>query len=82
MDGSRNNVIAVTKLRTFDVSLSASDIRLDGNENPFKAQIANTKNTLAKESSVYLDSFVRGDNVRSENVEISTMKSGRKKSNR
>jgi len=58
LDGSRNNVIAVTKLRTFDVSLSASGTRLDGYEKPFKAQIANTRSIPARENSVYLDSFV------------------------
>jgi hypothetical protein len=38
----RNSVIAVTKLRTFDTSFSASGTKSDGYENPRKAHTANT----------------------------------------
>jgi len=73
-------VIAVTKLRTFDTPLSATDIGAEGYEKPRKAHTAKTKNIPARENSVYFDSFVNGDNVRSENVEISTRNRGKKKS--
>ena len=52
----------------------------DGYEKQEKAHTANTKNIPARENSVYFDNFVNGDNVRSENVEISTRKRGKKKS--
>ena len=73
-------MIAATKLRTFDMSLSMIDNKLEGYEKPKEAHTANTKNIPARENSVYLDSFVNGDNVRSENVEISTRNRGKKKS--
>jgi hypothetical protein len=74
----RKSVIAATKLRIFDIPLSVTDIGLDGYEKPKKAQTPNTKNIPARENKVYFDS--KGDNVRSENVEISTRNRGRKKS--
>lgn len=76
----RKSVIAATKLRTFDTPLSVIDIKSDGYEKPKKAHAPNTKNNPARENRVYFDSFVNGDNVRSENVEISTRNRGRKKS--
>jgi hypothetical protein len=74
------SVIAVTKLRIFDNPLSVTGSGSDGYEKPSKAHTAKTKNIPAKENSVYFDSFVNGDNVRSENVEISTRNRGKKKS--
>jgi hypothetical protein len=74
------SVIAVTKLRIFDNPLSVRDTGSEGYEKPKKAHIAKTKNTPARENKVYLDSFVKGDKVSSENVEISTRNRGRKKS--
>ena len=71
-------MIAVTKLRIFDIPLSVIDIKSDGYEKPEKAHTAKTKNIPARENSVYFDSFVNGDNVRSENVEISTRNRGKK----
>ena len=76
----RKSVIAVAKLSTFDIPLSATGIGSNGYEKPKTAHTANTKNIPAREKSVYLDSFVNGDSVRSENVEISTRNSGKKKS--
>jgi len=73
-------VIAVTKLRIFDIPLSMNDIGSEGYEKPKKAHIAKTKNIPARENIVYFDRFVKGDNVRSENVEISTRNRGKKKS--
>ena len=78
---STKNVMATTKLTIFDASFSAIDTRSDGYENPKNAHTANTKNNPPKENSVYFDSFVKGDRVRNENVEISTRNRGRKKSN-
>ena len=72
-------MVEVTKLRTFDVPLSVMDIGLEGYEKPKKAHMAKMKKIPAREKSVYFDSFVKGDSVRSESVEISTMKRGRKK---
>jgi len=76
----RKSVIAATKLRIFENPLSAIGIGSEGYEKPKKAHTANTKNIPARENSVYFDSFVKGDNVRSENVETSTRNKGRKKS--
>jgi hypothetical protein len=76
----RKRVIATTKLRIFDIPLSAIEIGSEGYENPKKAHTANTKTIPAIENSVYFDSFVNGDKVRSENVEISIRNRGKKKS--
>jgi len=73
-------VIAAMKLRTFDISLSVIDIKSNGYEKPEKAHTANTKNIPAIENIVYFDRFIGGAKVRSENVEISTRKRGKKKS--
>jgi small nuclear ribonucleoprotein (snRNP)-like protein len=73
-------VIAITKLRIFDESLSIVDDGSEGYEKPENAHIAKMKNSPANENRVYRDSFVRGENVRNENVETSTMNSGRKNS--
>jgi len=67
----RKSVIAVMKVRIFDTSLSVIDVKWEGYEKPMRAHIAKTKNIPARENIVYFDSFVNGDNVRSENVEIS-----------
>ena len=76
----RKSVIAAVKLRIFDIPLSATDIGSRGYEKPEKAHTAKTMNIPARENSVYFDSFVNGDSVSSENVEISTRNTGRKKS--
>ena len=76
----RKKVTAVTKLRTFDAPLSAYDIGSAGYVKPSSAHTANTKSTPARENRVYFVSFVKGDSASSENVEISTMNRGRKKS--
>jgi hypothetical protein len=78
--GFRKSVIAVTKLMIFDIPLSVVDIGSEGYEKPKKAHPANTRNIPARENIVYFDSFVKGDNVSSENVEISTRNRGKKKS--
>jgi hypothetical protein len=75
----RKRVIAVTKLEILDKSFSMIDAGFEGYEKPNKAHTAKTKNIPARKNIVYLDRFVRGENVRSENVEISTRNSGRKK---
>ena len=77
--GFRKSVIAATKLSTFDVPLSTTGIGSDGYEKPNTAHTAKTKNIPARENSVYFDSFVNGENVRSESVEISTRNRGKKK---
>jgi hypothetical protein len=76
----RKSVIAVAKLRAFDNPLSANGIGSEGYEKPKKAQTAKTKSIPARENIVYFDKFVKGDNVRSENVEISTRNRGKKNS--
>ena len=73
-------MIAVTKLRIFDTELSVTDIGSEGYEKPKSAHIAKIKNIPARENIVYFDSLVKGDNVRSKNVEISTRNRGKKKS--
>jgi hypothetical protein len=73
-------VIAVTKLKIFDTPLSAIGVSSEGYEKPKRAHTAKTKNNPARENIVYFDRFVKGDNVRSENVEISTRNRGKKKS--
>ena len=45
-------MIAVTKLMTFDIPLSATDIGSEGYEKPNTAHIANRKNMPARENSV------------------------------
>jgi len=72
-------VIAVMKLRIFDNPLSATDIGSEGYGKPKKAHMAKTKNIPARENKVYFDSFVSGDSVSSEMVEISTRNRGKKK---
>lgn len=74
------SVIAVPKLRIFDIPLSVIDIGLEGYEKPRRAHTEKTKNIPARENRVYFDNFVNGDNVRSESVEISTRNRGKKKS--
>jgi hypothetical protein len=76
----RKRVIAVRKLRIFDIPLSVADIWSDGYEKARKPHTPKIKNMPARENSVYLISFVNGDSVRSENVEISTRNRGKKKS--
>jgi hypothetical protein len=49
-------------------------------EKPKKAHTAKRKDIPARENIVYFESFVNGDNVRSEIVEISTRNRGKKKS--
>jgi hypothetical protein len=75
----RKRVIAVMKLRTFDIPLSVMGNKSEGYEKPKEAHTAKTKNSPARENRVYFDSFVKGDNVRSENVEICTRNKGKKK---
>jgi hypothetical protein len=48
---------------------------------PNNAQTVNIKNIPAKRNSVYLDSFIKGENVSIAKLEISTRKRGKKKSN-
>jgi hypothetical protein len=60
---SRKDVIAVTKLSTFDMSLNAVSSGLDGYEKPNAAQTAKTRKNPAREKSVYLDNLVRGENL-------------------
>jgi len=76
----KKSVIAVTKLSILDRPLSTIGIGSEGYGKPNRAQIAKTRNMDARLNNVYLDSRVRGDSVRSENVEISTRNRGRKNS--
>jgi len=70
--------MAVTKLRILDTTFRAVGNRVEGYENPNQAHIAHTRNIPANEYKVYFDNFVKGDNVSSEKVEISTRNKGRK----
>jgi hypothetical protein len=63
-------VIAVTKLRIFDITLRTIGIASEGYQKPNKAQTANTKNIPARENRVYFDSLAKGDNVSSENENV------------
>jgi hypothetical protein len=76
----RKSVIAVRKLRIFDIPLSANGIGSEGYRKPEAAHAAKTKNIPSRENRVYFDRFVKGDKVRSENVEMPTRNRGRKKS--
>jgi hypothetical protein len=65
--------LPATKLWIFDIQLGVTGIGSEGYEKPRKAHAAKTKDIPARENIVYFDSFVNGDNVRSENVEISPL---------
>ena len=66
------------KQRIFDMALRASGIGEEGYEKPNNAQIENTKKNAAKVYRVYFDIFVNGDKVKSEKLDISIRKRGRK----
>ena len=72
--------MAVMKLRTFDIELSVNDRGLDGYEKPKRAQTAKAMNMPDKDTIVAFDRLVKGDSSRSDIVETSTRKRGRKKS--
>ena len=74
-------MIAVVKLKTFDIELSVNDSGLDGYEKPKRAHTAKTMNIPDREIIVDFDRCVKGDNSRSDIVETSTRNRGRKKSN-
>jgi hypothetical protein len=71
-------VTTVTKQRIFETALRANGIGEEGYEKPNRAQIENTKNIVARVNMVYFDILVKGDNVSSEKLEISTRNRGRK----
>jgi hypothetical protein len=73
-------VTAAAKARTFDTPFRAISSGKAGYEKPKNAQTANSQNIPARRNSVYLDSCVKGDSVKSKKLEISTTNSGRKKS--
>ena len=56
-------------------------MRAAGYPKPNNAQTANSKNIPAKGNSVYLESFMTGENVSIAKLETSTRKRGQKKSN-
>lgn len=72
--------MAVAKARTFDSAFRTIGMGAAGYAKPNNAQTANIKNIPARRSSVYLDSFIKGDNVSIAKLAISTRKSGKKKS--
>jgi hypothetical protein len=72
--------MAVANARTFDIALRATGMGAAGYAKPNNAHTANIKNTPAKRNSVYLDSFITGDNMSIAKLEISTRKRGKKKS--
>jgi len=73
--------MAVANATIFDVIFRAIGIGTDGYAKPNNAQTANSKNIPAKRNKVYLDSFIKGENVSIAKLEISTRKRGKKKSN-
>ena len=54
---------------------------VSGYEKPNNAQTAKIKKIPANRNSVYLDSFITGDNASIAKLETSTRKRGKKKSN-
>ena len=72
--------MAVANARTFDIALRATGMGAAGYAKPNNAHTVNIKNTPAKRNSVYLDSFITGDNMSIAKLEISTRKRGKKKS--
>jgi hypothetical protein len=72
--------MAVANARTFDSALRAIGMGVAGYAKPNNAQTANIKNIPAKGHSVYLDSFMTGDNMSIAKLETSTRKRGKKKS--
>lgn len=76
----KKSVIAVVKLKTFDIELSVNDNGLDGYEKPKRAHTAKTMNIPDRETIVDFDRFVKGDNRRRDIVETSTRNRGRKNS--
>lgn len=59
----------------------AIDMGAAGYAKPNTAQTENMKNIPTKGNSVYLDTFMTGDNASSAKLETSTRKRGKKKSN-
>jgi hypothetical protein len=71
--------MAEMKHRTLEIAFSMMGSGEDGYEKPNKAQTANTRNIPAREKMVLLFIFIRGDNVNSDMVDNSMIKSGKKK---
>jgi len=74
----RNSVIAVAKLNTLEMALSAVGNGSEGYEKPNQAQTVNTRNITDNKYNEYFDILIKGDIVSSENVAISTRNRGRK----
>ena len=77
----RKSETAVANARIFAIVLRATGMGAAGYAKPNNAQTANIKNIPAKRNSVYLDSFMKGENVSIAKLETSTRKRGKKKSN-
>jgi hypothetical protein len=59
----RKSEMAVANARIFDIVLRIIGMGASGYAKPNNAQTANIKNMPAKSNSVYLDSFMAGDNA-------------------
>jgi hypothetical protein len=76
----RKSETAVANARIFEIMLRATGMGAAGYAKPNTAQTAKTKNMPARRNRVALDSFMTGENVSIAKLEISTRKSGKKKS--
>lgn len=73
--------MAVANARIFDTMFRIIEMGVSGYAKPNNAHTANIKNIPPKRNSVYLVSFITGDNASIAKLEISTRKRGKKKSN-
>lgn len=78
--GGRKSETAVANARIFEIVFSAIGRGADGYAKPKNAHTAKIKNMPANRNKVARDSFTTGDSMSSAKLEISTIKSGRKKS--
>jgi len=74
----RNSVIAVAKLNTLEMAFNIVGNGSEGYEKPNQAQTVNTRNMIDNKYNEYSDILIKGYNVSSENVAISTINNDRK----
>ena len=68
--------MAVANARIFDIAFSVTGMGMAGYAKPNNAQTAKIKKSPARKNSVYLDSFMSGENVSIIKLMISMRKRG------
>lgn len=71
-------MIAVAKLNTLEMAFNIVGNGSEGYEKPNQAQTVNTRNMIDNKYNEYSDILIKGYNVSSENVAISTINNDRK----